>query len=551
MVAPGRRHHREPDAHPRARLDVPRRRRRRAARPPGRPRPRRRARPRSRGRPARGAGSRARSACRSGSRAAPGRPWRGRGRSCPRFGEAPPSGSRRGAARSCGPGTRARPRSARPARRGPRSPASSSRRSGSSGRARAGRTRSPACSPQRPALRWASRPSTSFGMRSLVGWSAISASSSDRVGAAVGLEQQVGAVAVGDREVRGARGLRHVVREVARGWRPTSAVEPRVRATGPAAASRAPRTRACRRPASRTSAARALGVRSRPGGRARRARRPRACGARPPGSRDGMCWLDRRAGTCARARSVSSGTSKPLAFARSSAWATWIADVRPRRVAAPPEGEAAVVVLQRAQALDVARHRGRPSPRAWADPRPAKAVEHVAQRGHGEDARGELLGALEGVGHEVEHGVGQGLERGRRGGDLEAAELRQRTGRAPSPAGPTAPCVDLAVGREGLGRGRRPDRQRAPRPRRPSARPRRRPGSAPCPRGRAAAGKRTSTRSLAGTATRRPAPAVERGVARAHAPRPPHRARRSGSAPRPAARSGRRSSGSAAPTAAP
>ena len=52
------------------------------------------------------------------------------------------------------------------------------------------------------------------------------------------------------------------------------------------------------------------------------------------------------------------------------------------------------------------------------------AVEHVPQRGDREDARRALLGALERVVHEVEQRVGERLEVGRRGRDLEAAELR-------------------------------------------------------------------------------------------------------------------------------
>jgi hypothetical protein len=95
--------------------------------------------------------------------------------------------------------------------------------------------------------------------------------------------------------------------------------------------------------------------------------------------------------------------------------------VRPGLVAPTPEREAPIVVLQRAQALHVALHR------LLQLLRPGQAGgrergEHVAQRGHGQDARRQLLGALERVGGEVEHRVGEGLERGRRGRDLEAAD---------------------------------------------------------------------------------------------------------------------------------
>ena len=197
--------------------------------------------------------------------------------------------------------------------------------------------------------------------------------------------------------------------------------------------------------------------------------------------------------------------------------------------------------MSRFTAASISSGFGRPS--AW------KAVEHVAQRGDREDARGELLRALEGVGDEVEHGVGEGLERGRRGRDLEAAELGHDAGRGLHRLD-DAPVVDLAVGGEGLGGGRRPDRQldlgrvgRGP-GRGADLEPRR----ARAHRGH---GKRTSTRSFAATTSRRPAPAVSAALRGAHGDVHRHLARRSGSAPRPAARSGRRSSGSAAATGAP
>ncbi len=132
-------------------------------------------------------------------------------------------------------------------------------------------------------------------------------------------------------------------------------------------------------------------------------------------------------------------------------------DVRPGALAPAPEAEAAVVVLQRAQPIDVALHR-RLDLVGLRQALGLEGGEHVPQRGHREDARGELLRALEGVGDEVEHGVGQGLESGRRGRDLEAAELRHDAGRGLHRLDDRA-LVDLAVRGEGLGRGRRPHRQ--------------------------------------------------------------------------------------------
>ena len=104
-------------------------------------------------------------------------------------------------------------------------------------------------------------------------------------------------------------------------------------------------------------------------------------------------------------------------------------DVRPRPLAPAPEAEAAVVVLEPAQPLEVALHR-RLDLLGLRQALGLEGGQHVAQRRHREDARGELLRALEGVGDEVEDGVGQRLEGGRRGRDLEAAELRHHAGGA-------------------------------------------------------------------------------------------------------------------------
>ena len=132
-------------------------------------------------------------------------------------------------------------------------------------------------------------------------------------------------------------------------------------------------------------------------------------------------------------------------------------DVGPGLVAPAPEAEAAVVVLQRAQAVDVALHR-RLDLLGLRQALGLEGGEDVAERRHREDARGELLRALEGIGDEVEDGVGEGLERGRGGRDLEAAEVGHDAGRGLHGLD-DAPVVDLAVGGEGLGGGRRPDGQ--------------------------------------------------------------------------------------------
>ena len=215
--------------------------------------------------------------------------------------------------------------------------------------------------------------------------------------------------------------------------------------------------------------------------RARRARRPRACGARPSpySARDVPLDLAQVAPRALeRARRARRSPSPSRA---ASAWATWMReygqDSSPRR----QKREAAVVVLQRRAAAAMSRFTAASISSGSGRPSASKAVEHVPQRRHREDARGELLGALERVGDEVEHGVGQRLERGRRGGDLQAAELGDDVGRRLHRLGDRA-LVDLAVGGERLGGGRRPDRQR----RRSagvgaSARRPRPPGSARCP----------------------------------------------------------------------
>ena len=106
--------------------------------------------------------------------------------------------------------------------------------------------------------------------------------------------------------------------------------------------------------------------------------------------------------------------------------------------------------MSRATAASISLGGGRPS--AW------NAVMHVAQRGHGQDTRGELLGALERVGHQVEHRIGERLERRRGGADLQPAELGEDVARRDHRLGYGA-LVQLTVDGKRLGGGRRPNRQ--------------------------------------------------------------------------------------------
>ena len=129
----------------------------------------------------------------------------------------------------------------------------------------------------------------------------------------------------------------------------------------------------------------------------------------------------------------------------------------PRLVAAAPDRPAAVVVLHLAQPLDVPCH-GRVDLRRGRQPAGLERGEHVPQRRHRQDTRGELLRALEGVRGQVEHGVAQRLQRRGRGRDLQAAELGEDVRRRDHRLG-DGPLVELAVDRERLGRRRRPDRQ--------------------------------------------------------------------------------------------
>ena len=130
----------------------------------------------------------------------------------------------------------------------------------------------------------------------------------DRVGAAVRVEQQVGAVAIGHREVRRPGRLAHAVRDppadLARA-RPARPCPSRAAA----AASRAPRTTASPRSPRARARARAPDPR-RPAARAPRARRPRACASRPGRSRLG-CFAPARAGSRARSRGSCRGPRSP------------------------------------------------------------------------------------------------------------------------------------------------------------------------------------------------------------------------------------------------
>ena len=91
-----------------------------------------------------------------------------------------------------------------------------------------------------------------------------------------------------------------------------------------------------------------------------------------------------------------------------------------------------------------------------------KCGQHIAQRGDRQDAGGELLGALEAIGHQVEDGVGERLQRRGGGGDLQSTELGERVGWRTDRLR-DGPLVYFAVDRKGFGGGRRPDGQREPR----------------------------------------------------------------------------------------
>ena len=86
-----------------------------------------------------------------------------------------------------------------------------------------------------------------------------------------------------------------------------------------------------------------------------------------------------------------------------------------------------------------------------------KGTEHIAQGRHGQDARGELLRTHVGILCQVKHGVGQRLQSGGRGADLQATELWVGVGWGDDRLGHGA-LVHRAIDGKGLGRGRRIDR---------------------------------------------------------------------------------------------
>ena len=94
--------------------------------------------------------------------------------------------------------------------------------------------------------------------------------------------------------------------------------------------------------------------------------------------------------------------------------------VRPDFAALPPDREATVVRLQRLQRLNIARHEGVDlfsRGQSWG----VEGGEHVAQRRHTEDARGDLLGTVERIIDEIDIGVGQRLHRGGRHRNFQPA----------------------------------------------------------------------------------------------------------------------------------
>ena len=118
------------------------------------------------------------------------------------------------------------------------------------------------------------------------------------------------------------------------------------------------------------------------------------------------------------------------------------------RLAAQPVREAAVVVLHRRQLGDVVVHR-RVDLAGARQLGGVERVEHVAQRRDGQQLRGEAVGRRVAVVGQVEHGVGERLERGRRRRHLEPAELRDDVRRREHRLDDRS-AVELAVGGERL-----------------------------------------------------------------------------------------------------
>ena len=262
-------------------------------------------------------------------------------------------------------GTRARRRSASPSQtRATKSGVDLLVGRRSSGRARAARTRSPACSPSGPAVRWPSRPSTSFGIRSLFGWSAISASSRTASARRSECSSRCWPCRRSrSTKVRGGGGLGHAVREVAADGGDLGL---RARVAGQHRQQPAERLERQLLDAARLAheRARAAGIAVAHAVADVERVRAAACGGRRRAVVRRDVPVDVRQVRARRARACAPGTAKPFAFARSSACATWMRDVRPRLVAAAPEREAAVVVLHapaaaRGRASTAADHLGR------------------------------------------------------------------------------------------------------------------------------------------------------------------------------------------------
>ena len=150
----------------------------------------------------------------------------------------------------------------------------------------------------------------------------------DRVGAAVGVEQQVGAVAVGDREVRGAGGLGDAVRELAADRRDLG-LRRRVLRRAAAAASRAPRRRARRRRRLAHERPRPRRIRVAQQRAHVRARRPASVRRTSVAVVARDVPLDLAQVAAASARACRRGPRSPWPSRAPSAWATWMRDVRP------------------------------------------------------------------------------------------------------------------------------------------------------------------------------------------------------------------------------
>jgi hypothetical protein len=302
---------------------------------------------------------------------------------------------------------------------------------------------------QRPALRCASRLGDEVALR-LIRDERLE---EDRVGAPVGVEQEVVAVAVGDREVGSPRGLHDAVGDASPQGRDLHRGGVVLRQHGQDPADRLERQALRARLADERAGPPGVCVtHERP--HAERVGLERPADVRPAVSGDVAPDV---AEVAPRAVERLARNREALGSRPGEGVGRVDRDVGPRAVATAPEGEASVLVLHGPQALDVPLHRVldvvglRQALRL-------EGGEHVAERRHREDARGDLLGALEGIAHEVEHRVGQGLEGGRGRLYLEPSELREDAGRRLDGLDDRT-RVDLAVGKEGLGGGWRPDRQ--------------------------------------------------------------------------------------------